>query len=373
MKFIISSSELLKHLSIVSKVINTKNTVPVLNDFLFEISGNKLIIKGSDAETTLITNIELDKIEGEGVFALEPVKLMNLLKLLPDLPLSFNVDTEKSVVSILSESGNYKLPFMDGDEFPKDPVLQDDNYNVKMTGDLLVSGIDKTLFATANDELRPVMNGIFVEFDEGKVTFAASDSHKLIRYIRTDIDSDSVASFILPKKPANVLKNILLKDDTIIDVSFDEKNAIFKFNEFTLIARLVKGTYPSYNSVIPTDMPNKLLVDRVAFLNKLKLVTVLANQASFLVKLHITPTKLHISAEDIDFASSAHEELDCHYEGDELQIGFKGTFLQEILEHISSSDVVFNLLDSSRAGVIVPNEPETEHEDVLMLIMPMML
>jgi len=373
MKFVISSTELLKHLNIVSKVIASKNTTPILDNFLFEVLGNKLIIKGSDLETTLITSIELDNIEGEGVFAIEVAKTLNLLKLLPDIPLSFNVDIENNVLNITSESGNYTFPVLQGDEYPKTPELSDEHYEISFTSDVLISGIEKTLFATANDELRPVMNGIFVEFDEGKVTFAASDSHKLVRYIRTDINSNVTASFILPQKPANVLKNILTKDDTKVEVAFDNKNAIFKFNEFVLISRLIEGTYPSYNSVIPVDMPNKMLVDRVAFLNKLKLVTVLANQASFLVKLKITPNKLFISAQDIDFASSANEELECHYEGEEMEIGFKGTFLQEILANISSSDVILNLLDSSRAGVIVPNENETESEDVLMLIMPMML
>ena len=373
MKFVISSSELSKHLQAVAKVINSKNTLPILDNFLFNVEGNTLTITGSDLETTLITKIELDNVEGEGVIAVEVNKLLNLLRLWPELPLSFSVDEEKQNVNITSETGKYSLPYMDGAEFPKIPEFEGDFTTVKYTGDVLVSGIEKTLFATADDELRPVMNGIFFEIEEGKTTFVASDSHKLVRYIRTDVDAKAASSFILPKKPAGIIKNSLSKDDTIIEVNFDQKNAVFKYDEFTLVARLVEGTYPSYNSVIPTDLPNKLLVDRLAFLNKLKLVTVLANQASFLVKLKVTPNKLFVSAQDVDFASAANEEIDCHYEGEDMEIGFKGPFLQDILSNLASADVVLQLHDPSRAGILVPNETETEAEDVLMLIMPMML
>ncbi len=373
MNFVVSSTDLLKHLRVVSKVVSSKNTLPILDNFLFDLKGKTLTITGSDLETTLITKIELENVDGEGNVAIEVNKLLNLLGLLPELPLNFNIDSDKNIVNITSESGKYSFPFMDGDEFPKIPDFEAESTIVKFTGNVLASGIDKTLFATANDELRPVMNGIFVEIEEGKATFVSSDSHKLVRYIRTDVNSEAASSFILPKKPASILKNSLTKDDTLIEVRFDKKNAVFTYNEFTLVARLVEGTYPNYNSVIPTDLPNRLLVDRLAFLNRLKLVTILANQASFLVKLKITPNKLFVSAQDVDFASSGIEEIDSHYEGDEMEIGFKGTFLQDILSNISASDIILQLNDPSRAGIIVPNDKDNENEDVLMLIMPMML
>ncbi len=373
MNFVISSSELNKHLQSVSRVINSKNTLPVLDNFIFELAENKLIITGSDLETTVITNIELDNIEGAGKIALEARKLLDILKEFPEQPLTFNIDNDSLLTDLVTETGKFSIAGFSADDYPVMPDLGSNNIDINVKSDVILSGIEKALFATANDELRPVMNGIYIEMEDGKITFVASDSHKLVRYIRTDVEVSQQASFILPKKSASLMRGLLTKDDSIINLSFDEKNARFTINEYTIICRLIEGNYPSYNSVIPTDMPNKLLVDRVSLYTALKRVTVFSNQASYLVKLKVTPNELVVSAKDVDFSSSGVERTACHYEGDDMEIGFKGTFLQEILANLSSSDVIVQLSDPSRAAILVPQETDTDAEDVLMLIMPMML
>ena len=373
MNFVVSSSELNKHLQSVSRVINSKNTLPILDNFVFELSENKLIITGSDLETTVITYLELDNIEGSGKIALEARKLLDILKEFPEQPLTFKINEETLATDLITETGKFSIVGQSADDYPVVPELGAEGIDINVTSDVVLSGIEKTLFATANDELRPVMNGIFIEMESGKITFVASDSHKLVRYIRTDVEVTQSASFILPKKSASLMKGLLSKDESAVSLSFDEKNARFTINEYTIICRLIEGNYPSYNSVIPTEMPNKLLVDRVTLFASLKRVTVFSNQASYLVKLKVTPNELIVSAKDVDFASSGVERANCHYDGDEMEIGFKGTFLQEILSNMTSSDVVIQLSDPSRAAILVPSETDNPSEDVLMLIMPMML
>ncbi|HEY4785502.1 MAG TPA: DNA polymerase III subunit beta, partial [Bacteroidales bacterium] len=259
-------------------------------------------------------------------------------------------------------------------DFPQVPTVKDDKKtSLRLNYDVLMNGINKTLFATADDELRPVMNGIFVELTSKSLTFVASDAHKLVRYRRNDIKPGTDASFILPKKPASLLKNILPKETADISIEFDDKNAVFTLTNFTLVSRLVEGNYPSYNSVIPTDNPNTLTIDRLELYNSLRRVSVFANQASNLVKMAITGNELTVSAQDLDFSISAYERLNCQYEGDDLEIGFKSLFLVEILSNLSSGDVIFGLSDPSRAGIMVPAQSEVEGEDILMLLMPMMI
>ncbi|HDR51596.1 MAG TPA: DNA polymerase III subunit beta, partial [Mariniphaga anaerophila] len=238
---------------------------------------------------------------------------------------------------------------------------------------VLLKGVEKTLFATADDELRPVMNGIFVELSTENMGFVASDAHKLVRYRRSDAVSEFESSFILPKKPAGLLRNLLPKEEYDVKLEFDNKNAMFTLTNYKLICRLVEGNYPSYNSVIPKENPNKMVIDRLAFYNTVKRVSVFSNQASNLVKLNINDNQLVVSAQDIDFSISAVERLSCEYDGEEIEIGFKSTFLLEILANISAGDIRMEMSDPSRAGLILPAETEEEAEDVLMLLMPMMI
>jgi DNA polymerase III subunit beta len=374
MKFVVSSVDLLNHLQNVSRVINSKNTLPILDNVLFKLEGNSLELTASDLESTFVTKMELENASASGSIAIPARLLLDTLKEFPDQPLTFNVDLTDFKVVISSENGQYDLPGQNGDDFPQLPVIREQNKSgLQIPVEVLQNGITNTLFATADDELRPVMNGIFFELSTSEITFVSSDAHKLVRYKRNDIKGDADASFILPKKPASLLKNILPKEKGEVLVEFDNKNAFFTLSKYKLVCRLVEGNYPSYNSVIPIDNPNKLIIDRLKFYNALKRVSVFSNQASNLIKLQLTGNQVTVSAQDIDFSISAFERIPCQYEGDDIEIGFKSVFLIEILQNINSSDVVLELSDPSRAGIILPLEKENENEDILMLLMPMMI
>jgi DNA polymerase-3 subunit beta len=374
MKFVISSTELLSHLQAISRVISSKNTLPILDNFLFQLIDKELKITASDLETTLITTITLDNVTDEGTIAIPARIITDTLKEFPDQPLTFDINTDTFGVVITTENGKYNVVGQNGEDFPQLPIIKDDKKtSISLTAEVLLSGITKTLFATADDELRPVMNGIFIELDPDSMTFVASDAHKLVRYKRIDVKADQESSFILPKKPASLLKAILPKEENEVVIEFDDKNAFFSLSNYKVVSRLVEGNYPSYNSVIPTNNPNKLTIDRLELYNALKRVALFSNQASNLVKLDLKGNLLNVSAQDIDFSISANERLNCQYEGDDMEIGFKSSFLIEILSNITSSDVLVELSDPSRAGILFPAEKENNDEDVLMLLMPMMI
>ena len=373
MRFVVSSTELLKHLNAISRVISSKNTLPILDNFLLKLEGKTLMITASDLETTLITKIELENSEEEGLIAIQAKIMLDTLKEFPEQPLTFIIDPDSMAVEILSANGKFSIVGHNGEDFPSLPALSDTSHSITLPHDLLLTGIIKTLFATADDELRPVMNGIFIELSPEELTFVASDAHKLVRYKRSDVKYSDVASFILPKKPASLLKSLLPREDSDVKLEFDQKNAFFTLSGFKMVCRLVEGKYPSYNSVIPLNNPNELIVDRVEFYTTLKRVSVFANQASNLVRLKLTQSELIVSAQDIDFANSAVETIKCQYEGQPMEIGFKSTFLVEILSNLSSEDVKMKLSDPSRAGLLLPAEKEVDYEDVLMLLMPMMI
>ena len=374
MKFVVSSTDLLSHLSAISKVISSKSTMPILDNFLFQLTDADLTITASDLESTLITHMELDNTEGEGLIAVPARLLIDTLKEFPDQPLTFQINTDTYRVEIFSDNGKYSIVGQSGEDFPELPqISEEEATSVTLGPKVVLKGIEKTLFATADDELRPVMNGIFVELSTENMGFVASDAHKLVRYRRSDAASEFDSSFILPKKPASLLRNLLPKEEYEVKLEFDNKNAIFTLTNFKLICRLVEGNYPSYNSVIPKDNPNKMVIDRLAFYNTVKRVSVFSNQASNLIKMNINDNQLVVSAQDIDFSISAVERLSCEYDGEEMEIGFKSTFLLEILSNISATDVRMEMSDPSRAGLLLPVETEEEAEDVLMLLMPMMI
>lgn len=374
MKFVVSSMDLLGHLQAVSRVISTKNTLPILDNFLFSLDGGTLEITASDLESTLVTSLLLENADGAGEIAIPARILTDILKEFAEIPLTFEIDTNSMMVVIQSESGKFTIMGQNGSEFPQVPQIKADQaQTLEIEGEALLTGITKSLFATADDELRPVMNGIFMELSPDDVTFVASDAHKLVRYKRTDVKADSSASFILPKKPASLLKNILPKEQSTVKVEFDDRNASFTLTNYKMVCRLVEGNYPSYNSVIPTENPFKMTIDRVEFYNALRRVSVFSNQASNLVKLALTGNQLVISAQDIDFSISGTDRLNCQYEGDEMEIGFKSTFLIEILANLTSGDVVMEMSDPTRAGILLPAGSDNDYEDTLMLLMPMMI
>jgi DNA polymerase III subunit beta len=374
MKFVVSSSELLGHLQAISRVISSKNTLPILDNFLFNLSGNDLEITASDLESTLITRMKLENTDGDGTIALPARILLDTLKEFSVQPLTFDINMETMAVVISSENGKFNVVGQNGIDFPALPsIKKDKKIAFAINADVLLAGISKTLFATADDELRPVMGGIFVEASTDKITFVASDAHKLVRYQRTDAHADVNASFILPKKPASLLKNILPREEGPVNVEFDDKNAFFILSNYKVVCRLVEGNYPNYNSVIPKNNPRKITIDRVEFFNTLKRVSVFSNQASNLVKLQLKGNQVMVSAQDIDFSISAYERIKCQYEGDEIEIGFKSVFLLEILSNIGSQDVMIELADPTRAGLFLPVISDNESEDLLMLLMPMMI
>ena len=374
MKFVVSSSELLGHLQAISRVISSKNTLPILDNFLFNLSGNDLEITASDLESTLITRMKLENTDGDGSIALPARILLDTLKEFSVQPLTFDINMDTMAVVISSENGKFNVVGQNGIDFPALPsIKKDKKFVFAINADVLLSGITKTLFATADDELRPVMGGIFVEASTDKITFVASDAHKLVRYQRTDAHADDNSSFILPKKPASLLKNILPKEEGPVTVEFDDKNAFFILSNYKVVCRLVEGNYPNYNSVIPKNNPRKITIDRVEFFNTLKRVSVFSNQASNLVKLQLKGNQVMVSAQDIDFSISAYERIKCQYEGEEIEIGFKSVFLLEILSNIGTQDVMIELADPTRAGLFLPVISDSESEDLLMLLMPMMI
>jgi DNA polymerase III subunit beta len=374
MKFVVSSSELLGHLQAISRVISSKNTLPILDNFLFNLSGNDLEITASDLESTLITKMKLENTDGDGTIALPARILLDTLKEFSVQPLTFDINMETMAVVISSENGKFNVVGQNGIDFPALPAIKKDKkFSFAINADVLLAGIAKTLFATADDELRPVMGGIFVEASTDKITFVASDAHKLVRYQRMDAHADDNSSFILPKKPASLLKNILPKEEGQVTVDFDDKNAFFTLSNYKVVCRLVEGNYPNYNSVIPKNNPRKITIDRVEFFNTLKRVSVFSNQASNLVKLQLKGNQVMVSAQDIDFSISAYERIKCQYEGEEIEIGFKSVFLLEILSNIGSQDVMIELADPTRAGLFLPVISDNESEDLLMLLMPMMI
>ena len=374
MKFVVSSTELLSRLQSVSRVISSKNTLPILDNFLFQIQDGTLTITASDLETTMRTRLNLDNVDGEGTIAIDAKRLTDILKEFPEQPLIFEINNDTMGVDILSDNGTFSLMGQSGMEYPEMQRLNEDNTtSISMQGHTLLKGIMKTLFATADDELRPVMNGISITAAPEGATFAASDAHKLVRYRNANIECQSNASFILAKKPANMLKNILAKENDQIKLQFDEKNAHFILSDYEMICRLVDGQYPNYETIIPTNNPNKLTITRMDLVNTLKRVSVFASQSSNLIKLELRNSQVTVSAQDIDFSISAYEKISAQYQGEDMSIGFKSAFLIEILSAMSSENVVFELSDPSRPGIILPMEKESEQEDELMLLMPMML
>lgn len=374
MDFVVSSSQLLGHLQLVSKIVAAKNTLAILDNLLFELNDGILQITASDLESTMITKLALESSNGNGTIAIDAKKILEVLREFPEQPLTFNIDLEGLKIDIISSNGKFSLVGQLGEDFPQIPSLKSEKaISVEISPDIIFNGISSAIFATGNDELRPVMNGIFIELSTTGINFVATDAHKLVKYCRKDVTISEDSSFILPKKPASVLKTILPKAFSDVVLEFDEKNAIFSFENVKLICRLVEGVYPNYNTVIPKDNPNKLIVDRFELHNSLKRVSIFANQASNLVGLTISGNQLNIAAQDFDYSISANEVINCQYDGDEMSIGFKSNFLMEILNNISTTEVIFELSDPTRAGIILPKDNENENEEILMLLMPMMI
>jgi DNA polymerase III subunit beta len=371
MKFIVSSTTLLKQLQNISGVLNTSNTLPILDNFLFEIKDGELVLSASDLETTMTTSIMVEAKES-GKIAIPARHLIDTLKAFPDQPLTFTIQSATNGIEISSDFGKYKLTGHNGDEFPRIPVI-DSAYSVNVSSYVLANGINKTIFATGNDELRPVMAGVFCQLTDEHLTFVATDAHKLVRYRRTDAKSDSNSSFILPKKPLNLLKNLLSAEEVSVKIEYNNSNAFFSFGKFNLICRLIDGKYPNYEAVIPKENPNKLTIDRSQFLSSVRRVSIFSNKTTHQVRLKMTGSELQVSAEDLDFANEAVERLTCQYDGEDMEIGFNSKFLMEMLNHLETEQVMLEMSAPNRAGILTPINDEAPEEDILMLVMPIML
>lgn len=370
MKFIVSSTYLLKQLQVLGGVINSSNTLPILDNFLFDLKDSKLTVSASDLETTMSSTLDVESDE-DGSIALPARLLLDTLKTFPEQPLTFVIE-ENNTVEISSNHGKYALAYADGNEFPKSVEL-DNPSTTTISGDILATAISKTIFAAGNDDLRPVMSGVFFQFSTEGLTFVATDAHKLVKYTREDVKADQVAEFIMPKKPLNLLKGILATTDDAVTIEYNDSNAKFTFENTILICRLIDGKYPNYEAVIPKENPNKLTIDRTQFLNSVRRVSIFSNKTTHQIRLKIAGAELNISAEDIDYSNKAEERLTCDYQGDDMQIGFNSRFLTEMLNNLNADNVQLEMSLPNRAGILTPIDGLDEGEHVTMLVMPVML
>jgi DNA polymerase-3 subunit beta len=372
MKFVVSSNLLLSNLQTVGRVIASKNQLPILDYFLFEIRENRLTITASDTETRMETSVEISDVQDEGKAAVPAKNLLDALKELPEQPIVFEINPDSHEMQIYYENGKYHFAGQSGDDYPHPRPLKEESARLSLSTSDLLNGISRSIFASGEDELRPVMNGVYFDITTENIVFVASDGHKLARFKNLAVRGNETSSFILPRKSVNLLRAILPKETGEVVISFDTDSAYITLPHFVIACRLIDGRYPNYNSVIPKDNPYKATIDRVNFVNALKRVMVSADPSTSLIRLSFSSNSIFISSQDINFCTSAEETIACLYDGVKMDIGFKGTHLIEILNNISSEEVVLELADPSRPGLILPAENE-EDEDLLMLLMPMML
>lgn len=373
MRFTVSSSALSSKLNMLAKVIGSKNSLPILDCFLFQVANGEMSITASDSDNVIKSTLALTDHDGEGEFCVPNRVILDALKELPEQPLHFDVDAagEAVAIKIVYQNGLYNFTGQSEEEYPRTQSMNDACTTVSLPTEMLINNISRSLFATASDELRPVMNGIYFDLTADALAIVASDGHKLVRSKNFTIKSESPSAFNLPKKPASLLKNILNKDGDDAIIKFDDRSAEIQFTDGVMRCRLIDGRYPNYNSVIPNN-PNEVTVDRRGLQSALRRVLPFASESSQLIRFHIESGRFEVSSEDIDFSTSAKEQLSCEYNGSPISIGFKGSSLMEILSNLTSDNIIIQLADPSRAGIIVPAE-QPENEDILMLIMPMLL
>ena len=372
MRFTVSSTALSSKLNALAKVINSKNSLPILADFLFDIQDNVLYLTASDSENVINTQMELTESDANGRFAINNHDLLEAIKGFSEQPITFDVNLQDNIAKISYQNGLFSLPVENADEYPQSQPITEGINTIVMPSNVLADNINRSLFATAQDELRPVMNGIYFDLTPEHLAVVASDGHKLVRNKVFTVQSEQPASFILPKKPAGLLKNLLQKDGGDVEIKFNERNAEINYGDGRLSCRLIEGRYPNYNSVIPQNHTNTLTVDRLALLAALRRVQPFANDSSNLIRFHVEGSTLQLDAEDFDFSKTATERMICDYNGQPMSIGFKGSAFIEILTNFDCEEVIIQLADPSRAGLVIPSE-QPEGQDVLMLMMPMLL
>ena len=371
MKFIVSSSLLYKEIQTLGGIINSTNTIPILDNFLFEINNNKLTLSSSDLESTMTSEIEIESTTTDKV-AISAKLLTDILKTFSEQPLTFS-KTDNNTIEISASNGKYSLAYLNGDEFPKQIELLD-AYETKVKASDLGNAINSTIFASGTDDLRPVMNGVFFQFNSDSLKFVATDAHKLVKFETTEYTANEVSEFIMPKKPLQILKGILQGENSELVIQHNESNAKFIFDKSSITCRLIDGKFPNYEAVIPKDNPNVLTIDRQLFLNSVRRVSIFSNKTTNQIRIKIAGTLLNISAEDFDFSNKADENLECQYSGDDIQIGFNSKFLIEMLNNLESDMITLSMSHPNRAGIIRPlNEDGESRETITMLVMPVML
>lgn len=371
MKFIVSSSLLYKEIQTLGGIINSTNTLPILDNFLFEINNNKLTLSSSDLESTMTSEIEIESTTTDKV-AISAKLLTDILKTFSEQPLTFS-KTDNNTIEISASNGKYSLAYLNGDEFPKQIELLD-AHETKVKASDLGNAINSTIFASGTDDLRPVMNGVFFQFNSDSLKFVATDAHKLVKFETTEYTANEVSEFIMPKKPLQILKGILQGENSELVIQHNESNAKFIFDKSSITCRLIDGKFPNYEAVIPKDNPNVLTIDRQLFLNSVRRVSIFSNKTTNQIRIKIAGTLLNISAEDFDFSNKADENLECQYSGDDIQIGFNSKFLIEMLNNLESDMITLSMSHPNRAGIIRPlNEDGESKETITMLVMPVML
>lgn len=369
MKFIVSSSQLLKQLQHIAGVINANTVLPILEDFLFEVENSKLTVVATDLETVMRIRLDIEA-KDNGRVCIPAKILMDSLKNIPDQPLTFNID-KNFAIEITSDNGKYKVMGENPDNFPKEPAA-DDTTSFTMTATALVTAINKTLFAVSNDDLRPAMTGVFFELTKEAVQFVATDAHRLVRYKRTDASAPRQDSFIVPRKPLNLLKSALPDNEDEITLSYNSNHLFVKHGTTQMSCRLIDARFPDYKVVIPADNPYKLVVDKPSFQGALRRVSVFSNKSTNQVALNISGSELQLAAQDIDFSFEGNERMKCQYDGEDITIAFNARFLIEMLNAADTNEVKIELSTPTKAGILKPTEQQ-DGEELLMLVMPLML
>ncbi|HWZ21360.1 MAG TPA: DNA polymerase III subunit beta [Cytophagaceae bacterium] len=370
MKFVVSSSSLLKQITSINGVITTNPVVPILENFLFEVADSKLTVSASDLQTSMITELPVES-KQKGSICVPAKILLDTLKNLPEQPVTFTIDPETYSIEISSDNGRYKLSGENATDFPKVPAVKNSS-SVDISSDVLGRAISTTIFAASTDELKPAMTGVYLSLTEKSATFVATDGHRLIRFRRADVTSDGNNTLILPRKALMLLKASLPSENTVVNIEFNASNSFFSFNNVKMICRLIDERFPDYENAIPVSNPNKLSINRADFLNSIKRISIYANKTTYQVRLKIAGSDLQVSAEDLDFSNEANERLSCEYEGEDMEIGFNAKFLIEMLNNMDCDIIDLKMSAPNKAGLITPSD-KNDNEDILMLVMPVML
>lgn len=369
MKFKVAGKEFQNNLQLMSKVLNSKNTVTILDNFLLKVEGDKLWVTGSDSETTMVSWIEIFEVEGEGEVAVSSKTLVEMSKEIGNQPITFVMNEETRAINVDYNNGHFEFMGIDGAEFPRRAASDEESRELAIPAEVISKGIDNTLYAVSNDTIRPTMTGIFWDIKEDNITFVASDTHKLVRYINRQVKPGFEGGFILPSKPAGIIRSIIGKEDTEVKMKINSKGAVFEVGAFKLSCKFIMGNYPNYNRVIVDNSPYHMVIDRGALLNAVRRVSLFASKSTSLVKCNVEANRLTMTARDFDYSTLGEESVDCNYDGQPMMIGFATNYMIDILGHLNCDDLKVSLVDPARPGLFEPLQQEPD-EDIVVLQMP---